>query len=42
MKYAQIDGLSANNVNPVFGFQLLMEGTYEVQVKLPTVTRIIQ
>lgn len=42
MKYAQIDGLSANNVNPVFGFQLLMEGTYEVQVKLPAVTRITQ
>lgn len=42
MKYAQVDGLPANNVNPVFGFQLLMEGTYEVEVKLPAVTRIAQ
>ncbi|MCW8313029.1 MULTISPECIES: DUF5007 domain-containing protein [Sphingobacterium] len=42
MKYAQVDGLPAHNVNPVFGFQILMEGTYEVEVKLPTVTRVMQ
>ncbi|WP_379023440.1 hypothetical protein [Parapedobacter deserti] len=40
MQFAQIDGVPSNNVNPVFGFRVLMEGTYVVQVKLPDVTRI--
>ena len=40
MQYAQVDGLANNNVNPVFGFRVLMEGTYEVEVMLPAVTRI--
>ncbi len=40
MAYATIDGLLNNNVNPVFGFRVLMEGTYIVTVKLPSVTRI--
>lgn len=40
-RFAQIDGLAANlNVNPVFEFRVLMEGTYIVTVQLPTVTRI--
>lgn len=40
MAYATIDGIPNNNVNPVFGFRILMEGTYIVTVRLPTVTRI--
>ncbi|MGK9118078.1 DUF5007 domain-containing protein [Olivibacter jilunii] len=40
MAYASIDGIPNNNVNPVFGFRMLMEGTYVVEVKLPSVTRI--
>ncbi|WP_400261208.1 hypothetical protein ACFX5U_14805 [Sphingobacterium sp. SG20118] len=40
MQFAQVDGLPNSNVNPVFGFRILMEGTYEVEVMLPTVTRI--
>ncbi len=40
MKFASIDGLPNNNVNPVFGFRVLMEGTYIVEVKLPSVTRV--
>ena len=39
MKYAIIDGLLNNNVNPVFGFRVLMEGTFVVTVRLPSVTR---
>ncbi|MDF2474809.1 MAG: hypothetical protein K0S24_292 [Sphingobacterium sp.] len=42
MKYVQVDGLPGHNVNPVFGFQILMEGTYEVEIKLPAVTRVTQ
>lgn len=38
--YAQIDGLPNNNVNPVFGFRLFMEGTYVVEVRLTDVVRI--
>ncbi|MGK6351946.1 hypothetical protein [Parapedobacter sp. DT-150] len=37
--YAVIDGLQSLNVNPVFGFRVLMEGTYVVTVRLPSVTR---
>lgn len=40
MQYAQIDGLPNNNVNPVFGFRILMEGTYIVEVQLTDVTRV--
>lgn len=39
MQYALIDGLPNNNVNPVFGFRILMEGTYEVEVKMTDVVR---
>src|SRR5690606_131765 len=39
-EYAVIDGLQSLNVNPVFGFRVLMEGTYIVTVRLPSVTRI--
>ena len=40
MAYAQVDGLPNNNVNPVFGFRVKMEGTYLVEVRLPSVTRV--
>lgn len=40
MQYAVIDGVPNNNVNPVFGFRVLMEGTYVVQVQLSDVSRI--
>jgi len=40
MAYASIDNLPNNNVNPVFGFRVLMEGTYIVEVRLPSVTRV--
>lgn len=40
MAFASIDGLPNNNVNPVFGFRVLMEGTYVVEAKLSDVTRI--
>ncbi|KAA8477482.1 uncharacterized protein DUF5007 [Arcticibacter tournemirensis] len=39
-EFAIIDGLLNNNVNPVFGFRLLMEGTYIVTIRLPAVTRL--
>lgn len=39
MAYATIDNLANNNVNPSFGFRILMEGTYIVTVRLPSVTR---
>lgn len=40
-RYARVDNYSAAlNVNPVFGFRVLMEGTYVVTVRLPTVTRV--
>jgi len=42
MKFASVDGLPNNNVNPVFGFRVLMEGTYIVEVRLPSVTRIVK
>jgi hypothetical protein len=40
MTFAQIDGIPNNNVNPVFGFRVKMEGTYIVEVRLPSVTRV--
>lgn len=39
-RYAIIDGYQNLNVNPVFGFRVLMEGTFVVTVRLPSVTRI--
>lgn len=42
MKFASVDGLPNNNVNPVFGFRVLMEGTYIVEVRLPSVTRVVR
>ncbi|GAA4322395.1 hypothetical protein GCM10023149_22680 [Mucilaginibacter gynuensis] len=41
-RFASIDGVPNNNVNPVFGFRVLMEGTYVVEVKLTDVTRLPQ
>ncbi|WDF68944.1 DUF5007 domain-containing protein [Sphingobacterium oryzagri] len=40
-RFASIDNYGPGlNVNPVFGFRVLMEGTYIVTVRLPTVTRL--
>ncbi len=39
-EYAIVDGLQNVNVNPVFGFRVLMEGTFVVTVRLPSVTRL--
>lgn len=39
-EYIAIDNLSNNNANPVAGFQLKMEGTYVVEVKLTDAVRI--
>ena len=38
MAYANIDNLPNNNVNPAFAFRILLEGTYVVTIKLPSVT----
>lgn len=42
MRFASVDGLPNNNVNPVFGFRVKMEGTYIVEVRLPSVTRVVR
>lgn len=40
-RFATVDGYGPGlNVNPVFGFRVLMEGTYIVEVRLPSVTRV--
>jgi len=40
-RFAKIDEYNTSlNINPVFGFRVLMEGTYIVTVRLPSVTRI--
>jgi hypothetical protein len=38
--FAIIDGQPNSSVNPAFGFRVLMEGTYVVEVKLTDVTRV--
>lgn len=40
MQYAAMDGHANHNINPVFGFRVLMEGTFEVEVKLTNVSKI--
>lgn len=42
MAYASMDGYTTKtlNINPVFGFRVKMEGTYEVTVRLPSVTKV--
>lgn len=40
MSYAAMDSHPNHNINPVFGFRVLMEGTYEVEVKLTNVSKI--
>lgn len=37
--FANIDGLPNHSVNPSFGFRVLMEGTYEVEVRMTDVVR---
>lgn len=41
-RFAHADGYGAGsmNINPVFGFRMLMEGTYVVKVRLPSVARV--
>ncbi|MCM5530594.1 DUF5007 domain-containing protein [Parasegetibacter sp. NRK P23] len=39
-QFINIDGLPDNNANPVVAFQIKMEGTYVVEVKLTDATRI--
>lgn len=40
MRFAAMDGHPNHNINPVFGFRVLMEGTFEVEVKLTNVAAI--
>lgn len=40
MSHAVMDGHPNHNINPVFGFRVLMEGTFEVVIRLTNVTKI--
>lgn len=40
MRFAAMDGHPNHNINPVFGFRVLMEGTFEVEVKLMNVAAV--